>query len=84
MTFEELKRYDRTPVTYMSLEGMLYVHEDEVYLLNESAKGACPNFSDEWKSYGYKYSWFIHPDFYGCIKPSKPVDFNKIDEILRR
>lgn len=85
MTLEELKKYDRAVVKYKGLEGLLYIWEDIVYILNNSARGVCPNFSDEWKRYGYKYSWCIHPDFYHYIELPKPIaDFSKLDEILRR
>lgn len=83
-TYEELKKYDRTIVRFNNTEGLLYLFDDNVFFLNNKMDGASPKDNGKWEEYGYRYSWYIHPDFYNYIKPSKPVDFNKIDEILRR
>lgn len=82
MTFEELKRYDRCLATFMNFEGMLYVSEDSVYILNNRMSGLYPKSSDEWRELGYKYSWYIHPNLYDRIELPKPVDFNKLDKVL--
>lgn len=82
-TYEELKKYDRTVVRFNNTEGLLYLFDGKAFFLSNKMDGASPKDNGEWKHYGYKYSWCIHPDFYGYIELTKPiVDFDKLDEIL--
>lgn len=79
MTFEELKRYDRTLVRYQDIEGMLYLYGGMAYFLNNALSGAAPDDEGRWMSYGYKYSWFIPS---AALIKTISIDYNKLEEIL--
>lgn len=80
MTYEELKRYDRTVIKYRDVEGLLYLFGGFAYFLNNVLSGAAPDDGGRWKEYGYSYSWYITCGIYHHIKTS--VDYNKLEEIL--
>lgn len=75
--------------------GMLFLDRhrqsdyQSIYLLSNALSGRLP-LSDEWKDYGYKYSWIISHTLKHYEEDNQDVveiriiqiDFNKLEEVL--
>lgn len=80
MTYEELKKYDRTTVRYRGTEGVLYLFKNNAFFLNNVLSGATPRDGGLWKKYGYSYSWYIGDRLYNDIIHC--IDYSKLEGIL--
>lgn len=97
-THEELIQHEGDEVTFISrgrqqIFGRLFLDtyngRKRVYILNNRIEGCYPN-TDEWKKYGYKYSWNIssEPNPYECDNrdvykiETISIDFNRLEKVL--